>query len=156
MLLDGSAEELMATLIEAGLAGDMVSARFCAGRSLGTRRGQPVMLDDDLGFPEVSGPGDLGAVVAAITRSLAEGRVTPEEALDLSQMIDGFPRVLAAAAAEPLAEEGDDPLEELERRLTRLAARLKEDEAAAAREAQEAGGAEAASSVVGVKAEAAA
>ncbi len=144
MMLDDYAEELMARAIEMGLAGDGVMVRACLAKSLGTRRGQPLVLDDVGDFPEVTGPGDLGAAAAAITRALAEGRATPEEAVQLSGMLHGFRPVFGAAAAEPSAEDRDDPLEEIERRLARLARAQEEDDEAAAAEAAKAGDAEAA------------
>ena len=149
LLLDQSAEELMALAIESARDGDRVMVRDCLRKVIGARRGQPLMLDDVADFPEVTGPGDVNAAAAAITRALAEGRATPEEALHLSEMLHGLRLASAAAAAEPSAEEKDDPLDELERKLERMAARLQEDAEAAAREAQELGDAEVASWFIG-------
>src|SRR6185312_14550202 len=81
-LLDAQAEALMGKAIELALGGDPVAVRFCLGRVLGVRRGQPVELD----MPGVAEPGDLAAAVTAIVAALADGRVTPDEALSLSQM----------------------------------------------------------------------
>jgi hypothetical protein len=66
--------------------------RFCLGRILCVRRGQPVELD----LTAIAESRDLPGAVAAVTAALAEGRITPDEALSLSQMLDGFPRVFAA------------------------------------------------------------
>jgi hypothetical protein len=106
----------------------MRSRRFCLGRLLGNRRGQPVEID----LPPVAAPGDLaGAVtaVAAVAAAIAEGGLTPEEGMQLSRMLAGFPRALApsagAAAEEPPAE---DWHEKLIGELDRLAASIpKED-----------------------------
>jgi len=93
-LLDGHAEALAEKALELALAGDPVAVRFCLARILGFRRGQPV----ELFLPEIAAPGDfpgaLTAIAAAITAAVAEGRVTPDEALALSQMLGGFPRLL--------------------------------------------------------------
>ncbi len=76
-LLDAKAEHITERAIEMALAGDAVAARFCLGRILGARRGQPV----ELALPELAEARDLGGAVAAIAAALGEGRVTPEEAL---------------------------------------------------------------------------
>lgn len=131
MLLDEQAEALAHKAIEMALAGDPVAVRFCLGRLIGSRRGMPLVLDDAADFPSVSGPGDLAAAVAAVTSALAEGRITPEEALDLSQMLDGLPPLFDAARAVPLPEDearaGEEARAELLRRLERFAAGLGED-----------------------------
>ncbi len=62
LLLDAQAEALAQKAIEMALDGDPVAVRFCLGRILGVRRGQPVELD----LPAVSEPGDLAGAVGAI------------------------------------------------------------------------------------------
>jgi hypothetical protein len=130
-LLDAEAERIARTNIDAALAGDAVAARYCLGRILGVRRGQPV----ELAMPPVAGAGDLSAAVAAITGAVAEGRVTPDEALALSQMLDGLPRVFAAVPVppkQPSAAEAGAARHRLIEGLGRLAERHKQqhDEAA--------------------------
>ena len=136
MLLDSHAELLAETAIEMALAGDPVAVRFCLGRLIGTRRGQPLVLDDAGDFPAVSGPGDLGAAVAAVTAALAEGRITPEEALHLSQMLDGLPQLFDAARTVPSPEDdardGERIKAQIKAKLARMAARLQQDTDAAA------------------------
>jgi hypothetical protein len=130
-LLDAQAELLAQKAIEMALDGDAVAVRFCLGRILGVRRGQPV----ELGMKPVAGLGDLSPAVAAITAAVAEGRITPEEALSLSQMLDGLPRVLSAAGIdteENWEAEAEAAREELARRLSRLA--MERDDEAAAQE----------------------
>jgi hypothetical protein len=116
-LLDAEAERIARTNIDAALAGDAVAARYCLGRILGVRRGQPV----ELAMKPVAAPGDLSAAVAAITGAVAEGRVTPDEALALAQMLDGLPRVFAAIP-KPEPADAEDPREALIREMDRLAA----------------------------------
>ena len=123
MLLDNEAERLARTAIEMALAGDPVAVRFCLGRLIGARRGQPMILDAPEDFPPVAAPADFTAAVTAVTAALAEGRITPAEALSLSQMLDGFPRVLAAAP-QPM-QSGEAVLDELQMRFQRIADSLK-------------------------------
>jgi hypothetical protein len=120
-LLDAQAPVLAEKAVELALGGDPVSVRFCLGRILGVRRGQPVELD----LKPVGAAGDLSAAVAAVTAAVAEGRITPDEALSLSQMLDGLPRVFAAVPPPPAWETGgEDPRERLIAKLDRLAARM--------------------------------
>ena len=147
MLLDEHSEELMALAIDMGRAGDGVMVRACLAKSLGTRRGQPLVLDDVADFPEVKGPGDLGAAASAITRALAEGRATPEEAARLSETLHGFRPIFAAATATPSAgnpnEDVERMREEMKRRLDRIAAAMASDAAEEAAERAKLGDAEA-------------
>ncbi|HEY1796555.1 MAG TPA: hypothetical protein VGG57_10585 [Stellaceae bacterium] len=142
MLLDDNMEGLMALAIEMGFAGDAVMVRDCLRKGIGTRRGQPLVLDDVADFPEVTGPRDVPAALATIGHWIAEGRVTPEEAVHMAQAL-GLPAV-DAAGTQPPAEEEDDPLQEIERKLERLAQQIREDAEKAAEEAARAGDAEAA------------
>lgn len=122
LLLDEQAEALTQKAIDLALAGDPVAVRFCLGRILGARRGQPLMAAGRLALPAVAAPGDLAAAVRAITTALGEGRLTPDEALACAQMLDGFPRVLAAAGvAAPDAAGGEDARTILMRMVDRLA-----------------------------------
>jgi hypothetical protein len=117
-MADAAAPEMMKTAIEMGHGGDGISARFVLARTVGLRRGQPVEID----LPAVAAPADLGPAVGAITAAVAEGSLTPEEALHLSQMLGHVPAVLAAMPP-PMRPE-DDPRERLIAKLDRLAARI--------------------------------
>jgi len=103
-LLDEHAEFIVQQAIESVRAGDPVAVRFCLGRILGVRRGQPV----ELALPTVAAPRDLTEAVAAVTGALADGRITPDEALACAQMLGSLPRILAAGYVppEPSAEQG--------------------------------------------------
>ena len=51
-------------------------------------------------------PLDPGAM-AAVTAALADGRITPDEALACAQMLDGFPRIFSAVLAATIAKTGN-------------------------------------------------
>jgi hypothetical protein len=121
-LLDGEAERIARKAIALALDGDPVSVRFCLGRVLGVRRGQPV----ELAMPAVAAPRDLTEAVAAVTGALAEGRITPDEALACAQMLDGLPRILAAVPPPP-PNRDDDARKTLARKLARLASSMEEE-----------------------------
>ena len=124
----------MRKAVELGLAGDGVLVRFCLGRALGVPRGRPV----ELAMPSIAQPGDLTAAVVAVTAALAEGRLTPDEALACSQMLDGLPRILAAGYVppEPTKEEGDAARMRLIDALDRLAEQARAREAGTFAEAE--------------------
>ena len=122
-LLDEAAETLTQKALELAFGGDPVAVRFCLARSLGTRRGQPVAID----LPAVAAPGDLGRAVGALTAAVANGNLTPEEALHLSQMLGRVPAVLAAVPP-PQQPNEDDVRERLIARLDRLAAAIPREE----------------------------
>jgi len=127
-LLDARGPALAEKAIELALGGDAVAVRFCLGRLLGVRRGQPI----ELGMKPVAAPADLSRAVAAITGAVAQGRVTPDEAHALSQMLDGLPRVFAAVP--PPAQKAKDPQDARQRlidELDRLAERETLDQSAA-------------------------
>jgi len=113
-LLDARGPALAEKAIELALGGDAVAVRFCLGRLLGVRRGQPI----ELGMKPVAAPADLSRAVAAITGAVAQGRVTPDEAHALSQMLDGLPRVFAAVP--PPAQKAKDPQDARQRLIDEL------------------------------------
>ncbi len=96
LLLDGEAEALTKKAVELALAGDPAALRLCLERIVGARRGRPIAV----AMPPIATVGDLAAAMAAITAAAAEGRITPEEAVALSQMVESFTRTLDAAHVE--------------------------------------------------------
>jgi hypothetical protein len=121
-LLDANAESIAEQAIELVRERDPVTVRYCLGRILGARRGQPV----ELALPAIAAPGDLTAAVIAIVGALAEGRITPDEALACSQTLDGLPRIFAAVPPPP-PNSRDDPRRTLARKLARLAKNVEEE-----------------------------
>lgn len=83
-LLDEQAELLAQKAIEMALSGDPVAVRFCLGRILGARRGQPV----EFPLPPLVETRDMGAAVGALAAAVAEGNLTPHEALAVSRMLE--------------------------------------------------------------------
>ena len=118
-MADAASPALMQEQIALGQGGDGVSGRFVLARTVGLRRGQPVELD----LPAIAAPGDLGSAVGAVAAAVADGSITPEEAMHLARMLDGFPRIFAAVPPEPDVP-GEDHREALIRELDRLAAAM--------------------------------
>jgi hypothetical protein len=110
-LLEGEAERLVREAIDRALQGDVLAMRLCLERILPVLRGRRIQLDlpaEDVP-PEQAARGIAGAV-AATARAMAEGEITPEEAMTAAGIFELQRRAVETA--------------DLERRLARL-----EDEA---------------------------
>jgi hypothetical protein len=101
-LLDEEGPRLMREAIDRALDGDSLLLRCCVTRMVPVPRGRPVELD----LAEGSAAGDVLASLTATVRAMAEGTISPLEAADVAEVLEGQRR----------AVETDD----LERRLTRL------------------------------------
>jgi hypothetical protein len=64
------------------------------------RRGRPVALYGDLAVPPLADARDLAGAIAAVAQAATLGRITPEEAVALAQMMESFTRTLEAAHVE--------------------------------------------------------
>ena len=83
------------------LAGDAVAARFIVGRLMPAPRGRTLQIDLPTG-------GRMADILAAYDRTVAAmagGEVTPDEALQVTRVLDG--RLRAMKAAEREAERGN-------------------------------------------------
>jgi hypothetical protein len=93
MLDDGEDRKLARIVIDKALAGDVVTARFLLDRLEPKPRGRPIHLD----LPEgESAAGDVVACFNATLHAMAEGRITPDEAVLVSKFLEGRFRVLRA------------------------------------------------------------
>jgi hypothetical protein len=101
-LLGEAGERLMREGIDRALDGDSLLLRCCIMRLAPVPRGRPVELD----LAEGSAAGDVLASLTATVRAMAEGTISPLEAADVAEVLEGQRRAV---------ETGD-----LERRLTRL------------------------------------
>ncbi len=101
-LLDEEGPRLLREAIDRALDGDSLLLRCCVTRMVPVPRGRPVELD----LAEGSAAGDVVASLAATVRAMAEGAISPLEAADVAEVLEGQRRAI---------ETGD-----IERRLTRL------------------------------------
>ena len=110
-LLEGEAERLVREAIDRAMDGDVLAMRLCLERILPVLRGRRIQLDlsSDDTAPEQAARAIAGAV-SATARAMAEGEITPEEAMTVAGIFELQRRAVETA--------------DLERRLARL-----EDEA---------------------------
>jgi hypothetical protein len=83
-LAEGQAEQVVQKVVEQALAGCVPSQRMVLDRVLPPRKGRPV----NLVVPPIKTVQDVLPAFASIWTGIAEGRVTPDEASDLSVLMD--------------------------------------------------------------------
>jgi hypothetical protein len=89
-LLDGEAEALTRKAIQLALAGDTTALRLCIERLVPPRKDRPISLD----LPPIASAADVANAVAAVLRAVAEGRVTPSEAMAVTSLIEALGRAI--------------------------------------------------------------
>jgi hypothetical protein len=83
-LLDGEAERLTRKAVELALAGDGTALRLCIDRIAPPRKGRTVAIK----LPKVKTSADVIAALAAIVAAVGRGDITPDEALQLSAVVE--------------------------------------------------------------------
>jgi hypothetical protein len=90
-LRDGEGEAVARVIIDKALSGDAGAARFCLGLISPRPRGRTIHLD----LPEDDDCNVVSAFNATL-RALANGEITPDEAVTVARFLDGRRRVLQA------------------------------------------------------------
>jgi hypothetical protein len=83
-------------VIDKALAGDVVTARFCLDRLEPKPRSRPIEID----LPDGARARDLVAAFDATVRAMASGEITPDEALQVTRVLDGRRKAIEAAWRE--------------------------------------------------------
>jgi len=107
-LMQDDAENIVNAVLTAARDGDMTAARIVLDRILPARRDNPVTF----ALPKITRPADAVAASAAILAAVADGSLTPGEALEVSKLIEGFVKTLEVAELE-------ERLNELEERMSK-------------------------------------
>src|SRR3982074_2669580 len=76
-LMQDDVENVVAAVVDAARDGDMTAARIVLDRIVPARRDNPVSFD----LPKIERPADAVTASAAILSAVAEGRLTPGEAV---------------------------------------------------------------------------
>jgi hypothetical protein len=95
--LDGEEGAAMARMvIDKALSGDVVAAKFCLGRLEPMPRSRAIELD----LPEGARARDIVAAFDVTVRAMASGEITPDEAVQVTRVLDGRLRAIEAAVRE--------------------------------------------------------
>jgi hypothetical protein len=104
-VLDSEEGVAMARIvIDKALSGDVVTARFCLDRLEPRPRGRAIAID----LPEGARAGDVVAAFDATVRAMASGEITPDEAVQVTRVLDGRRKAIEAARREREARRRDD------------------------------------------------
>jgi uncharacterized protein DUF5681 len=95
-LLDGEAEAITRKAIEKAKEGDPTALRMCLERLLPARKDRPIFFE----VPAISTGADALKAIGALIEAVAQGKLTPTEAGELSKMVDGYVRSLEATELE--------------------------------------------------------
>ena len=92
-LLDGQAEALTAKAVQMARAGDPVALRLCMDRIFPARKDRPVTFT----LPAITCARDAADLMAAVTKAVATGHITPSEASEVAKLIDAYVRAYQTA-----------------------------------------------------------
>jgi hypothetical protein len=92
-LLDGEADALTRKAVTLALGGDVLALRLCLDRVIAPRRDRPVHFD----LPPIADVADVAKAMAAITAAVAEGAITPGEAVEVAKVVDAYVRAIEAS-----------------------------------------------------------
>jgi hypothetical protein len=95
-LLDGEAETMVRTVVELAKNGSMSALRLCLDRILPPRRDRPVCF----AIPRMNSAEDAVKAMAAIATAVARGELTPNEAAELSRVIEAYVKAIETSEIE--------------------------------------------------------
>jgi Family of unknown function (DUF5681) len=99
MLLEGEAQALTRKAIELAKAGDTTALKLCLERLLPPRKDRPTSFE----LPMIQSPEDSGKAISAVLSAVAEGRITPNEAIIVMGLIEAQCRVIGQSSALPMS-----------------------------------------------------
>ena len=95
-LLEGEAEALTRKAVEAALAGDVSALRLCLDRIAPPRKDAPVSF----ALPAMASAADAAQAAGAVLAAVAEGDLTPLEAVQIMGLIETYRRTLETCELE--------------------------------------------------------
>jgi hypothetical protein len=90
------AEELIRATVRTALGGDMRATEILLRRAWPERKGRPISFE----LPAMQTAAGLGCTVAAVTRAVAEGELTPDEAQSVASVLELQRRAIETADLE--------------------------------------------------------
>lgn len=100
-LLDGEAEAITRKAIERALEGDMAAIRLCLERILPAVKSRPIEID----LPLVETAEDITAAHGAVIAAMARGEITPDDASDISGVLEARRRAIETVELEARVSE---------------------------------------------------
>ena len=95
-LLEGEAEAIGRKCIEKALEGDGIALKLAMERIAPVPRGRPVRF----ALPPLNAAGDLPKAIGALLAAVADGDVTPDEAVALAHIVEVRRRAIETAELE--------------------------------------------------------
>jgi hypothetical protein len=95
-LMQDGIDNIVKTVIEAAAQGDMTAARLVLERVVPVRRGRPVNLT----LPPVKTAADVVEALGATVQAMADGEVTPEEAVTIAGVLEAKRKAIETADLE--------------------------------------------------------
>ena len=95
-LLEGEAEALTRKAVESALAGDVSALRLCIDRIAPPRKDAPVSF----ALPPMASAADAAQAAGAVLAAVAEGDLTPLEAVQIMGLIETYRRTLETCELE--------------------------------------------------------
>jgi hypothetical protein len=89
-LLEGEAEELTRKLIDLAKEEKFRALEYCMDRLIPRRRGRTLEIQ----LPPINSAHDIPPAIATITNGLNNGDLTPDEASDVTDLLEGFGRAI--------------------------------------------------------------
>jgi len=96
-LMEGEAEDITRTAIEAAKGGDMAAVRLVLDRLVPIAKERHVALS---GFPDTSTAAGISAASAAVVEAVTAGALTPGEGVTLSNLLEGRRKALETQELE--------------------------------------------------------
>jgi hypothetical protein len=95
-LLDGEVEAITRKAIERAKEGDMAAIRLCLERILPAVKSRPIEID----LPPVETAEDITAAHGAVIAAMARGEITPDDASDISGVLEARRRAIETVELE--------------------------------------------------------
>ena len=89
-LLDGEAEALTRKAIDLAKAGDMQALRLCMDRLAPPRKDRHIAIE----LPAINSVADSVQASSALLLAVANGEITPSEAVEVGRLIDGYVKAI--------------------------------------------------------------
>jgi hypothetical protein len=89
-LVENEGEDITRKLIELAKEGKLQALLYCMNRLIPQRRGRALEIQ----LPPINHAHDIAPAIAAITNELNNGNLTPEEASDLTGLLEGLGRAI--------------------------------------------------------------